>query len=58
MTEKTDKAGADLPEVGYYTDANGYAWQLTAAEAKKLGYAAADPPPATQAPAPAGPPTA
>lgn len=55
-TEKTEKAASALPEVGYYTDENGYAWQLSAAEASKLGYTKPDDPTATAAPKPAGPP--
>lgn len=59
MAEKasTTTTKSDLPEVGYYTDENGLTWQLSAAEAAKLGYTAPDKPTVSAAaPAPAGPP--
>lgn len=60
MTEKTttEKTKPALPEVGYYTDANGLTWQLSAAEAGKLGYTAPDAPRARPRAKPAGPPVA
>lgn len=54
MAEKATTT--DLPEVGYYTDENGLTWQLSAAEARKLGYTQPDQPEPTTAPTPAGPP--
>lgn len=53
-------AGDGLPEVGYYTDANGLTWQLSAEEAGRLGYTEADRPEATTTAAvkPVGPPAA
>ncbi len=53
-TATTEKSA--LPELGYYTDENGYAWQLTAEQAAKLGYTAADPQRGDAPKKPAGPP--
>jgi hypothetical protein len=52
----TAKDTAALPEIGYYTDANGLTWQLSAAKAAELGFTAPDKPGrAMTAPRPAGP---
>lgn len=57
MAEKsTTTEKSALPEIGYYTDENGYAWQLTAEQAAKLGYTAPDEQKRTPAKKPAGPP--
>lgn len=53
---KSADGASDLPELGYYTDANGLTWQLSAEDAQRLGYTAADKPDARSSPAkPAGP---
>lgn len=53
-------AAVVLPELGYYTDANGLTWQLNAEKAGALGYTAPDAPEARTRAAvkPAGPPEA